>query len=166
MTIEKIQAPAKNLSITVKGYEGSCYSSCIELTFEQDTYYDTKIDIKKVRKALDIVTDCNAGFELLIRGYGQELENHSSRWTSLYSARVDTEDYKGMTLYAVRINNNYGSSKAYPTANDAIKMIMQEVKKSLESATLDFDYLEQEQTANTTDQINMLTRNTARVTIE
>lgn len=139
----KMSQPAEQLHVTIKGFEGErWYSSAIEMTFEMHKDHNTKIDQKKVKRAIDIVQECEHGFEVTIRGYGEKVENHSQRYTTLFTARVDVEQYKGMQLYSVRLNNdyNYDSSKAYPSASEAIKAIMSEIKHTLDAKQLDFEY--------------------------
>lgn len=139
----KLTQPTKNMSIAIRGYDGErYYSSSTEISFEKDKAYGTTIDLKKVRKAFDLIADSENGFEVYIRGYGEDVENHDSRYTSLYKAYVSTEKYKGMTLYSMRLNDNYdyNSHIAYPTANDAIKAIMQEVTRLYTAQTLEYDY--------------------------
>lgn len=139
----KMNQPAEQLHVTIKGFEGDrWYSSAIEMTFEMHKDHNTTIDQKKVKRAIDIVQECEHGFEVAVKGYGEKVENHDHRYTSLYTARVDVEQYKGMQLYTIRINNeyNYDSNKAYPSANEAIKAVMQDVKRILDAPQNDFEY--------------------------
>jgi hypothetical protein len=99
-----------------------------------------RIDLAKVKKALDLVSDYKNGFEVVCKGWGEELEGHSTRWTVFDRILLTCEEYKGLPIYSVMIGYDYQSAKAYSDLKSAVQAVYKLTAKYVEATELPYEY--------------------------